>query len=471
MKLEKLESLLEGTLSNSATTVPIVAAILSIDIGTRYGQPDLTPRQRNAHLLRALAEHLRARASSQAVALIFEDAHWIDPSSQELLNLLVDTIADHRMLLLVTHRPEYEPPWPGGGHIIHMPLGRFDKSVAAELVHGATGGRKLPDAVFAEIIARTDGVPLFVEEMTRSVMESDVLNETEDGLTLIGPLSALVIPETLRDSLMARLDRLGTAKGVAQTGACIGREFSQRLIAAITALDEVELKKLLNELITAGLITQTGMGRDAVYTFSHALVQGAAYDSLLRRERRRFHLAIANAIEAASVPTVAAEFAVLGAHYADGGEALRALSNYRRAAEIATETFAVLEALALYDAALIAGEDLALDDHASALMDLRKSRAALFFMIGRFVDARDENRAYLALARAAGDRQRECDALAGLGYTSMWAEDFDAASESSKQAIALAEEVGETSILGMSHLTGTYIAAVSGDLNEGGDQG
>ncbi|MEE8213493.1 MAG: AAA family ATPase, partial [Alphaproteobacteria bacterium] len=466
LKLEKLEGLLVGTISDPATTIPILAAMLSIDIGTRYRQPDLIPRRRNEHLLHALAEHLWARATGQAAALIVEDAHWIDPSSQALLELLADTIGGHRLLLVITHRPEYEAPLPDGGHISRLSLSRFEPKAAAELVRAAAQGRNFPDDVLAEIIARTDGVPLFVEEMTRTVMESGVLIETDDGLTLTGSISALSIPETLRDSLMARLDRLGAAKTVAQIGACIGREFSRQLIAAVTALEEAELANLLDGLIVGGVVARTGAGADAVYTFSHALVQSAAYDSLLRRDRRRLHLAIAGAIEAASTPATAAEWAMLAEHYANGGDAMRALTHYYSAANSAAQTFAIREALALYDAALTIGADLAPDDDAGPLMDLRKARANFYFNIGRFADARNENHEYLALARAAGDRRRESEALAGLGWTAMWAEDFDAALEISGQAIALAGEIGETSILGIAHLTSTFVDAVSGNADE-----
>ncbi len=194
------------------------------------------------------------QTAGRSAALIVEDAQWIDPSSQQLLGLLADTVSEHRLLLLITHRPEYEAPWPDGGHISHLSLNRFEPGAAAELAAAAAGARKLHDAVTTEIVARADGVPLFVEEMTRAVIESGVLSEIGEGLTLTVPVSTLAIPETLRDSLMARLDRLGPAKSVAQAGACIGREFSRKLIAAVTAFDEAKLELLLEELIAAGLV-------------------------------------------------------------------------------------------------------------------------------------------------------------------------------------------------------------------------
>ena len=465
LKLEKLTDLLSGTVSNPETTIPILAAVLSIDASARYPEPVLTPRARNTHLLQALVEYLVTRTTDRAAALIVEDAQWIDPSSQQLLNLLADTVSAHRLLLLITHRPEYETPWPDGGHISHLSLNRLEPGAAAELVTGAAAGRKLPDAVIAEIVARADGVPLFIEEMTRTVIESGVLSETDEGLKLTGPVSTLAIPETLRDSLMARLDRLGPAKSVAQAGACIGREFSQKLIAAVTGTYGAELAPLLEELVATGLVVRHGRGDDKVYTFNQTLVQNAAYESLLRRDRRSLHLAIARAIETFSPAETAAELAVLAAHYANGGDAMRASAYYSRAAKRAIETFATREALALYDAALAASADLASDEGAGLLMDLRKARAELNHLIGRFEDARQENREYLEVARAVGDRSREADALASLGFSAMWAEDFDAALEHSGEAIALAGEIGETSMLGRAHMISTYIDAVSGNTD------
>ena len=464
LKLEKLADLLNVTISNPETTIPILAAVLSIDARGRYPEPVLTPQARNTHLLQALVEHLVIQTAGRSAALIVEDAQWIDPSSQQLLGLLADTVSEHRLLLLITHRPEYEAPWPDGGHISHLSLNRFEPGAAAELAAAAAGARKLPDAVTTEIVARADGVPLFVEEMTRAVIESGVLSEIGEGLTLTVPVSTLAIPETLRDSLMARLDRLGPAKSVAQAGACIGREFSRKLIAAVTAFDEAKLELLLEELIAAGLVVRQGRGADAVYTFNQGLVQNAAYDSLLRRDRRSLHRAIADAIQSFSTPETAAELAVLAAHCANGGDAIRAMVHYTRAAKRAIDTFATREALALYDAALASGAELTPEDGTGPLMDLRKARAELNHIIGRFEDAREENREYLALARAAGDRGRESDALARLGFTEWWAEDFDAARENSGQAIALAGEIGETSMLGLAHMTITCIDAVSGNL-------
>ena len=284
-KLDKLEALLAQSSENLAEDMPLFAALLSIPGGDRYPLPNLTPQRLKERTLGALLAHLKHLAARQPVLMVFEDLHWIDPTSLELLSLAIDQIKGQRLFLLATARPEFTPPWPSHRHISTVALTRLDKTEGEALVAGMTGGKSLPREVLDQIVARTDGVPLFIEELTKTVLESGLLREGDGRYELTGPLPPLAIPSTLHASLLARLDRLASVKDVAQIGAAIGREFSYALIAAVAALPEKDLKAALGQLVAAELIFQRGVPPDATYQFKHALVQDAAYASLVRSRR------------------------------------------------------------------------------------------------------------------------------------------------------------------------------------------
>ena len=232
--------------------MPLFAALLSIPGGDRYPLPNLTPQRLKERTLGALLAHLKQLAARQPVLMVFEDLHWIDPTSLELLSLAIDQIKGQRILLLATARPEFTPPWPSHRHISTIALTRLDKIEGEALVAGMTGGKSLPPEVLDQIVARTDGVPLFIEELTKTVLESGLLREADDRYELTGPLPPLAIPSTLHASLLARLDRLASVKDVAQIGAAIGREFSYALIAAVAALPEKDLNAALAQLVARG---------------------------------------------------------------------------------------------------------------------------------------------------------------------------------------------------------------------------
>ena len=229
--------------------------------------------------------------------MVFEDLHWIDPTSLELLSLTVDQVSSQRVLLLATARPEFTPPWPSHRHISTVSLSRFGRSEAKSLVAGVTKGKSLPSDVLDQIIARTDGVPLFIEELTKTVLESGLLREGDDRYELTGTLPPFAIPSTLHASLLAHLDRLASVKDVAQIGAVIGREFPYSLLADVAALPERNLQSVLSQLVDAGLIFQRGVPPQATYLFKHALVQDATYASLLKSRRQQLHASIARILE------------------------------------------------------------------------------------------------------------------------------------------------------------------------------
>src|SRR5688500_110562 len=226
-----------------------------------------------------------------------EDLHWVDPSTLELLSLLVDQGPTARILTLFTFRPDFSPPWIGRSHLTQVTLHRLTHPQSAEMVHRVAHHKTLPPEVVAQIVAKTDGVPLFVEELTKMVLESGLLQEGEDRYALTGPLPPLAIPTTLHDSLMARLDRLATVKGLAQLGATLGREFSYELLQAVAPWDEDGLRRGLQQLVAAEFLYQQGLPPQATYRFKHALIQDAAYQSLLKSTRQQSHQRIAAVLE------------------------------------------------------------------------------------------------------------------------------------------------------------------------------
>lgn len=344
-KLDKLEAMLSASAPQIAHAAPLFAALLSLST-ERYPALDLSPRKQKERTLDALAGRIEARARQGPVLMVVEDAHWIDPTSQELLEVLVASLPRLPILLVITHRPEYVPPWSGRPNITHLALNRLERNQGAQLVETVTKGRALPPDVLDEILARTDGVPLFVEEVTRSVLESGLLREVGDKYALQGPLTALAIPASLRDSLMARLDRLGPAKEIAQIGACIGREFSHELLGRVSTLPPLALEASLERLVLAGLVTRRDAPPDATYTFKHALVQDAAYDSLLKTRRCELHGRIARVLESALADRVANNPELLAHHHTQAGHLAQAIPLWRKAGTSAVGRVALKEAVA-----------------------------------------------------------------------------------------------------------------------------
>src|SRR5438128_9802249 len=246
--------------------------------------------------LTAFLDQLADMAAQRPVLILFEDAHWIDPTSQDLLDRMVARAANLRVLLVVTSRPELQPTWIGEPHVTMLPLSRLGRRDSAGIIGGVTKDKVLPDAVVEHVLAHTDGVPLFIEELTSTLLESGLLRETPDRYVLDGPMLPLAIPTTLQASLTARLDRLGLARDVAQTGAAIGREFSHELVAVVSGLSPADLDSTLGRLTASGLVTRRGTPPNATYSFKHALVQDAAYSTLLRSRRREVHASSAKAL-------------------------------------------------------------------------------------------------------------------------------------------------------------------------------
>ncbi|MEP7343811.1 MAG: AAA family ATPase [Gemmatimonadaceae bacterium] len=342
-KLDKLERVLAGSEAQVAESAPLIAALLSLPT-ERYPPLALSPQQRKERTLEVLVGQVEALSRRQPVLMVFEDAHWIDPTSQEALDVLVPQVQALSVLLVVTYRPEYTPRWAQQPHVTVLGLSRLGRRQGVELVAKVTGGRALPAEVLEQIVAHTDGVPLFVEELTKSVLESGLLRETGDHYTLETPLPPLAIPTSLRDSLLARLDRLAPVKGIIQIGACIGREFSYELLARIPLLRDERLEEGLSKLTEAGMVYRRGTPPDATYTFKHALVQEAAYDSLLKSKRQQLHAQIARVLEEDFADRVANEPEQLAYHYTQSGNLTAAIPWWREAGKRAAQRVALQEA-------------------------------------------------------------------------------------------------------------------------------
>ena len=296
-RLERLEALLAIAIDDVKASAPLLAALLGIDATSRYGASTLIPQQRRAHTLAALIDQLVGLAGRKPVLWVTEDAHWIDPTTLELIELALDRVQGMRVLALITSRPTFVASFAGHAVVTRLALNRLGRAATQAIVARITRGKPLPEVLLDEIAAKTDGVPLFVEEITKAVIESGLLREGDDAYHLVGPLNALAIPATLHDSLMARLDRLQPVKEVAQTAAVIGRSFDHRTLAALVDRPEHELADAIRQLVDAELIFRRGTAPEATYLFKHALVRDAAYESLLKARRVALHARLLDVLE------------------------------------------------------------------------------------------------------------------------------------------------------------------------------
>jgi predicted ATPase len=345
-KLDKLEALLALSRDDVTAAAPLLAALLSLETDARYPPLDMSPHRQKERTLEELVDQVLGLATRRPVLALYEDVHWADPTSLELLDLLVDRVQGARVLVLITFRPEFEPSWMRYAHVTALTLSRLSRRQGAAMVARLSGGKALPAAVLDQIVAKTDGVPLFVEELTRTVLETNLLRDEGDHYALAGPLPPMAIPTTLQESLLARLDRLAPAREVVQVAAAIGREFSHELLAIAAALPEGEMQAALDDLVGSGLVFRRGTPPQATYSFKHALVQDAAYATLVRAKRQRLHARIAAAIEQHFPETVQAQPELLARHYMEAGLAEPAIDYWLRAGQAEIARSATAEAIA-----------------------------------------------------------------------------------------------------------------------------
>ena len=348
-KLDKLDAMLAQT-STSAQDAALFAEMLSLPNDGRYPTPDLAPQQRRQKTLEALTAQLAGLASQQPVLMTFEDVHWIDPTSLEALNQTVDRIKALPVLLIVTFRPEFNAPWMGQSRVTGLTLNRLGEREIAAMIDRVVGNKMLPPNIRQDIIERTDGIPLFVEEMTKAVLEAEGEGAAAQAVSMV-PSPMMAVPASLHASLMARLDRLGPAKEVAQIGAAIGREFSHTLLAAVVREPETELQSALNCLVEAGLLFRQGTPPNATYLFKHALVQDAAYGTLLREPRRALHAHIAEAFEDQFPEVAEIQPELLARHFTEAGLVEKAAALWGKAAHRSLERSAMVEAVVQFTTA------------------------------------------------------------------------------------------------------------------------
>jgi class 3 adenylate cyclase/predicted ATPase len=351
-KLAKLESVLAPTAENPKEALSLFAPLLSIPLGAQHVPLDLTSQRRKHLTFKALLDQFEVLASRQPVLMVLEDAHWFDPTSLDIFSLLVERIAHLPVLIVITARPEFAPPWPSHTYVWTLTLNRLGKRDGEALAFNITKGKALPPEVLNHILAHSDGVPLFVEELTKTVVESRLLNDEGDRYVLRDQLPILAIPSTLHASLLARLDRLAAVKDVAQTAAAIGREFSYSLIASVAGLPEQDLQVALTQLVAAELIFQRGSPPDAKYLFKHALVQDAVYASLVRSHRHQIHAQIARVLEEQFPEVVTSEPEILAHHFTAAALTERGVFYWKQAGQHASDRSAFVEATRHFNAGI-----------------------------------------------------------------------------------------------------------------------
>jgi predicted ATPase len=300
----------------------------------------------------ALFAQLRRLEQQRPVLMIYEDVQWIDPTTLELLALIVERASHMRLLLVISARPEFTPPWPGYAHVTTVSLTRLSRREGTTLITEVAQGRALPDEVINQILVRTDGVPPFIEELTKTVLESGLLRKREHDYVLEGPLTPVAIPTTLHASLMARLDRLVSVRQVAQVGAALGRQFSHELLHAAAEMPERQLNDALEQLVRAELLFRRGAPPNAQYTFKHALVQDVAYASLLRANRQQLHARIARAYETCFPEVVRAQPELVAHHFTEAGLSDAAIEYWQRAGDLAMARSGHAEAIHHFSVAL-----------------------------------------------------------------------------------------------------------------------
>jgi class 3 adenylate cyclase len=342
-KLALLEQTLQSAGLPLAEAVPLLAALLSLPLLDQYPPLTLNPPRQKQKTQEALVAWLLAEAAQQPVLAVWEDLHWADPSTLELLGLILDQAPTTRLLMVLTCRPEFRLPWAPRSYVTPLTLSRLTRQQIEEMVLLVTGGKPLPAEVVQQIVAKTDGIPLFVEELVKMILEAGLVREEAGRYVLTGPLPPLAIPTTLQDALMARL---ASVKDVAQLGAVLGREFAYALLRAVAPLDEATLQHGLAQLVEAELLYQRGLLPQATYLFKHALVQDAAYQSLLRSTRQQYHQRIAQVSEAQFLETATTQPELLAHHYTEAGLTAQAIPYWQRAGQRAVERSANLEAVA-----------------------------------------------------------------------------------------------------------------------------
>jgi predicted ATPase len=453
-KLRKLEGFLVQYGLPLAEVVPLFATLLSLPLGTDYAPLTGSPEEQKQQTLHALVTILLRIAAQQPVLFVMEDLHWVDPTTLDLLTLLVDQGPTARILALWTFRPDFSLPWTGRAHLTQVTLPRLPRRQAAELTARVAQGKVLPPEMVEQVIAKTDGVPLFVEELTKMVLESGLLQELDDRYALTGPLPPLAIPATLHDSLMARLDRLAAVKAMAQLGATLGREFSYELLQAVAPWDEGILRQGLQQLVEAEFLYQQGLPPQATYLFKHALIQDAAYQSLLRSTRQQYHHHIAQVLEARFPAICETQPELLAHHYTEAGLPALALPYWQQAGQRALRRSANVEAIEHLTKGLAILKTLPeTPEHAQRELDVQVALGPAL-MATKGLAAPEVEHAYTrahALCQQVGETPQLFPVLMGLCMLYRQRGAFQTACQVGEQCLGLAQHVDAPALLLEAH--------------------
>jgi DNA-binding NtrC family response regulator/tetratricopeptide (TPR) repeat protein len=462
--IEKIERAVLQLGEDLRPGLPFVRHLLSIDPGDA-GVLQLDPKLRRAEIFDAMRRQLVRSAERRPIIVVWEDLHWADRATEEFIAALADSLAAHRSLMIVTHRPGYAPPL--GDRIFHtrLTLAALSAADSATMARGLLSADELPEALQALLVRRTEGNPFFVEEVLRSLQETEALRREGSELVVVRDLEAFVVPVTIHDVVRARVQRLGDAsRQILEAASVIGREFSRRLVDRVVESPEAS-DGPLRELTAAELAQEKSPFPELTYAFTHALTHEVVYGSLDPARRADLHRRVGLAIEELYADRLLGQEEVLAHHFSKAGEWPKALTYLVRAAAKAARAFAVREALTLYGQALeAAGRPGGLADP-GAVSEIHEARAALYFVLSEFDRSRAEAERVMVLARQVGDRAREVKALAAIGWAAMWARDLDGSVAHAREAIRVAGPGGGATVARAQFTIG-FVRAVSGGLDE-----
>jgi class 3 adenylate cyclase/tetratricopeptide (TPR) repeat protein len=464
-KFGKLEHMLSPYRLPLVESVQLFALLFSLPLPEdRYPALNVSPQRQRQKTLETIVAMLLELAEHQPVLFILEDLHWMDPTTLELLHLLIDQTPTAAMLVLLTCRPYFQPSWPHRSYLTEITVNRLLHAQVEQIVNCMTDGKALPAEVLPQIIAKTDGVPLFVEEMTKAILESGQLSAVDARYELTGALSTFAIPATLQDSLMARLDRLVTAKAVAQYAAVIGRQFAYELLATVAPLDAATLQQELGRLVEAEIVYQRGLPPQAIYMFKHALIQDAAYQSLLKSTRQQYHQRVAHVLTEQFPDTAETQPELLARHYTAAGLHGQALHSWQRAGELCLRRSAYREAVTCLEQALAALAQLPeRRDTQEQAIEIRLALRAALLPFGEYDQILHHLREAETLAHVLDDRQRLVRVSVSLTEYFRQMSDHAQALESGQRALASATILGDVGLQVIAH---SYLGLIYYDLGD-----
>ena len=445
--------------------LPYVRHLLAVDPGDEAVRT-MDPQLRRGEVFAALRRLLLRAAEVRPQVIVFEDLRWMDRATEALLVATADSIPTSRILLLCTYRPGYHHPFGDRTYHTRLALTNLSAADSVQMAKAMLDSASLPEALETLIAQKAEGNPFFVEELVKSLQEVGAIRPEEGRYVLARPLDEIVVPDTIQDVLMARIDRLAeTPKQTLQLAAVIGREFTHRLLARLADIRE-RTETSLQELKALELIHEKSLFPELSDMFKHALTQDVAYNSLLAQRRKELHCSIGGAIEDLYTDRLTEQYEVLAYHFVRSEEWVKALAYLLKAAEKATQAFALREAIALYDQALEVAGHLGQAVDEKTRMTIHRRKSALYFTLSDFESSLTEHERFLHLARQVGDRVSESTALTAMGWTSFWVHDFERALLFSQQGIAVAEEIDAQRVLASGHFNNAWVYSVTARLEQ-----